>query len=92
MGYDYKFEISNEDDVDDILMELSHENPGYHIQASVTFGTMRVQISRRKPQGVDTPYSRFMMEFYNGVSIKDGEVVRPSQGWVDRNNRIPLRD
>ena len=82
--------ISSEKEIDEAIIKASNENNGSIIAAYGRFGKLTISIYNHQPR-TDTPDTIQTYQTYGGF-YKNGSVINPTKTWLDKYNRIPLRN
>jgi hypothetical protein len=78
-------ELENVEQLKALLIKLSKETPNMVFTAAVTFSTARIySYKNRSSIPVDDVDSRTMLQFFNGICYKNGELLQPTKGWKQR--------
>lgn len=85
--------VTNEADLKAELIKISKAHPTAAITALVTFGQARAYIYPSLSRiGVDQPDTRQMLACFNGhLAYVNGKLVKPTSGWIARQNRHDSR-
>ena len=82
--------VSSEKEINEAIIKASNDNPNKIVAGYGRFGKLTIKVYDRQPR-TDTPDTIQTYQTYGGF-FKDGEVINPTKTWLDKHNRIPLRN